>query len=102
MVRKAARTGPSGATFYDYEYALDSTRGRKQILNTVTIAGSRLYILNANYKCDKAASAESSGEGGVTQSGGSSSSAACGGSPTALGAMAALRAAAASFDLLLN
>lgn len=31
----------SGAALYDYEYYLESTRGRKRILNTVTIYGSR-------------------------------------------------------------
>jgi hypothetical protein len=34
-------------------YELDSTRGRKRILNTVTIYRGRLYIVNAVYKCDK-------------------------------------------------
>jgi hypothetical protein len=43
----------SPAFRYVYEYDLDSTRGRKRILNTVTITGSRLYILNAMYKCEK-------------------------------------------------
>lgn len=38
---------------YDFEYDLDSTRGRKRILNTVTIYRSKLYILNAQYKCEK-------------------------------------------------
>lgn len=38
---------------YDYEYELDSTRGLKHIVNTVTITGSRLYILNGTVKCEK-------------------------------------------------
>lgn len=31
--------GANGAVLYDYEYELDSTRGKKRILNTVTITG---------------------------------------------------------------
>jgi hypothetical protein len=31
--------GSNGATLYDYEYELDSTRGKKRIFNTVTITG---------------------------------------------------------------
>ncbi|GLC40552.1 hypothetical protein PLESTB_000046000 [Pleodorina starrii] len=53
LVGSSERVGASGATLYEYEYELDSTRGRKRILNTVTIFGSRLYILNAAFKCDK-------------------------------------------------
>jgi hypothetical protein len=34
----------AGALLYDYEYELDSTRGRKRILNTVTIFDSKLYV----------------------------------------------------------
>ncbi|KAG1671149.1 hypothetical protein FOA52_005403 [Chlamydomonas sp. UWO 241] len=52
MVSTSTRTS-GAATLYVYEYDLDSTRGRKRILNTVTITGSRLYILNAMYKCEK-------------------------------------------------
>jgi hypothetical protein len=29
--------GVNGAALYDYEYELDSTRGKKRIFNTVTI-----------------------------------------------------------------
>lgn len=32
--------GSNGATLYDYEYDLDSTRGKKRIFNTVTITGT--------------------------------------------------------------
>ncbi|EFJ49441.1 hypothetical protein VOLCADRAFT_117237 [Volvox carteri f. nagariensis] len=53
LLGSSQRVGTSGATLYEYEYELDSTRGRKRILNTVTIFNSRLYILNASYKCDK-------------------------------------------------
>ena len=34
----------SGTTYYEYEYGLDSTRGRKRILDTVTISGGRFSI----------------------------------------------------------
>ncbi|GIL52722.1 hypothetical protein Vafri_8513 [Volvox africanus] len=53
LLASSQRVGASGATLYEYEYELDSTRGRKRILNTVTIFNSRLYILNATYKCEK-------------------------------------------------
>lgn len=35
-----APQGSNGATLYDYEYELDSTRGKKRIFNTVTITGT--------------------------------------------------------------
>ncbi|KAF8072357.1 putative sugar phosphate/phosphate translocator [Scenedesmus sp. PABB004] len=53
LLSSGARRGSGGASLYDYEYSLASTRGAKRILNTVTITGSRLYILNASVKCDK-------------------------------------------------
>jgi len=53
LLSQSQRELPSGATLYDYEYDLDSTRGRKRILNTVTIFNGQLYILNAAYKCEK-------------------------------------------------
>lgn len=49
------RRQSNGAILYDYEYELDSTRGRKRILNTVTIIASKLFIVNAQYKCGKEA-----------------------------------------------
>lgn len=57
MVRQGQRRGAnSGVALYDYEYDLESTRGHKRILNTVTITRSRLYILNAAYKVGKGGS----------------------------------------------
>eukprot|EP00877_Chromochloris_zofingiensis_P011497 jgi/Chrzof1/6600/Cz19g02070.t1_PPD2[v5.2] len=53
LLSQSSRTGAAGATLYDYEYELDSTRGLKHIVNTVTITGSRLYILNGTVKCEK-------------------------------------------------
>ncbi len=41
LVSQSSRDGTAGATLYEYEYELDSTRGRKRILNTVTIFNSR-------------------------------------------------------------
>ena len=58
MVAQAARGGGSEAqpvSFYDFEYELDSTRGRKRVLDTVTIAARRLYIVNATLSCGKEA-----------------------------------------------
>lgn len=52
MVRQGARS-IDGVSFYDYEYLIDSTRGKKRIFNTVTITGSKLYILNGVIKCEK-------------------------------------------------
>lgn len=52
-MRQSARKGAaSGVTVYDYEYELDSTRGRKRILSTVAIANRKLYIVNGTAKCD--------------------------------------------------
>uniref|UniRef100_A0A383VVC7 PsbP C-terminal domain-containing protein n=1 Tax=Tetradesmus obliquus TaxID=3088 RepID=A0A383VVC7_TETOB len=76
LLASSSRRGSGGALLFDYEYSLDSTRGLKRILNTVTITGSKLYILNANFKCDKEAG--------------------CG--PEEGGTIALLRQVAASFD----
>ena len=58
LVRQEARRGAeSGVTIYDFEYELDSTRGRKRILSTVAIAGRRLFIVNGAAKCDGGACA---------------------------------------------
>ncbi len=43
----------SSPLLYDFEYDLMSTRGHKRIFNTVTIFKSKLFIVNAVYKCDK-------------------------------------------------
>jgi hypothetical protein len=40
----AVTQGSNGATLYDYEYELDSTRGKKRIFNTVTITGARGWV----------------------------------------------------------
>lgn len=77
LVSESSHSGAAGATLYEYEYELESTRGRKRILNTVTIFNSRLYILNGAYKCDKE---------GCT--------------PEALGSVQRLRDIAATFDVL--
>lgn len=53
LLRQAARKGAnSGVTVYDYEYELDSTRGRKRVLSTVAIANRKLYIVNGTAKCE--------------------------------------------------
>lgn len=54
MVKQGTRKGSqSGVTIYDFEYELDSTRGRKRVLNSVAISRRQLYIVNGNAKCDK-------------------------------------------------
>lgn len=58
MVAQSSRPGSGGALLYDFEYELSSTRGRKRILNTVTIYDSKLFIVNANAKCGKEACSE--------------------------------------------
>lgn len=52
MVDAAVREAPSGPV-YDFEYELESTRGRKRILSTVTVVGSKLYIANGALSCSK-------------------------------------------------
>ncbi|GFR47895.1 hypothetical protein Agub_g9642 [Astrephomene gubernaculifera] len=64
LLSASSRRGAAGATLYEYEYELNSTRGRKRILNTVTIFKSRLYILNAAYSCGREACGEAA-QGGV-------------------------------------
>ncbi|KAL4448568.1 hypothetical protein ABPG75_005787 [Micractinium tetrahymenae] len=59
MVAQRARTDPAGGfSIYDFEYELESTRGRKRILSTVAIAGRKLYIANGAVSCGKAATCE--------------------------------------------
>lgn len=54
IVEQRSRTDPAaGFTIYDFEYELESTRGRKRILSTVAIAGRKLYISNGNVSCGK-------------------------------------------------
>ena len=55
LLSSGERTGAAGARLYCYEYELDSTRGRKRVLDAVTIFSSRLYILSATAKCGKEA-----------------------------------------------
>ena len=51
LVSKNVRQGAStGASIYDFEYRLDSTRGKKYVLSTVSISRNQLYILNVNLK----------------------------------------------------
>mmetsp|Transcript_30453 Transcript_30453/g.77713 ORF Transcript_30453/g.77713 Transcript_30453/m.77713 type:complete len:312 (-) Transcript_30453:203-1138(-) len=55
LTKQCIRTSPggTGALLYCYEYELNSTRGLKRILLSMTVNASRLYILNAQYKCEK-------------------------------------------------
>lgn len=49
---------PGSLKFYDFVYELNSTRGRKRIASTVTIANKKLYIANANIPCGKVESCQ--------------------------------------------
>lgn len=53
LLSSGSRTLASGVLLYDYEYELSSTRGRKRVLNSVTISQSKLYIFNGQLKCGK-------------------------------------------------
>lgn len=64
MVEQTQRDSPAGP-LYDFQYELESTRGRKRILSSVTIAGGKLYILNATAACSKESCGEVEGAVGV-------------------------------------
>ena len=51
LLTSESLTLASGDTAYSFEYDLNSTRGRKRILNLVTISKARLYIVNGQCKC---------------------------------------------------
>lgn len=51
LLQSYTRTLSTGVEAYCYEYDLNSTRGRKRVLNVVTISNSQLYIVNAQCKC---------------------------------------------------
>lgn len=53
LLEQRERAAAVGVPVYEYEYELDSTRGRKRVLNAVAVRGSKLYILNAVTKCAK-------------------------------------------------
>ncbi|GBF90784.1 psbP domain-containing protein, chloroplastic-like [Raphidocelis subcapitata] len=97
LVSESSRRGANGALLYDYEYELSSTRGRKRIVNTVSITGSKLYILNGQFKCAKEA-CEAGSSGGEDGGAADASSADAGGGEATAAALAALRGVAASFD----
>jgi hypothetical protein len=58
LLRQGIREQDNGVQLYEFEYQLDSTRGLKRILNAVTITNSRLFIANAQHKCDRSACTE--------------------------------------------
>ena len=58
ILEQSSSTQDNGALQYVYEYELNSTRGRKRIVNAVTIWKSKLYIVNAQHKCEKDACAD--------------------------------------------
>ncbi len=44
------RSTPAGAAVYEIDYLLDSSRGRKRVLNAVCIADATLYIYALQFK----------------------------------------------------
>lgn len=44
------RRTPGGAAVYEIDYLLDSSRGRKRVLNAVCIADATLYIYALQFK----------------------------------------------------
>lgn len=53
LLRQSTREQQGGVQLYDFEYQLDSTRGLKRILNTVTITAATLFIVNGQHKCGR-------------------------------------------------
>lgn len=53
LLRQDTREQEGGVQLYEFEYQLDSTRGLKRILNTVTITSSTLFIVNGQHKCGR-------------------------------------------------
>jgi hypothetical protein len=53
MRSQQQRETPFASAVYDFVYEVDSTRGRKEIVNCVAIVNSKLYILNGNVSCGK-------------------------------------------------
>jgi hypothetical protein len=53
MLNQNQRETPFASAVYDFVYEVDSTRGRKQIVNCVAIVESKLYILNGSVSCGK-------------------------------------------------
>jgi hypothetical protein len=57
MVAAAVRPAAAGPV-YDFEYELESTRGRKRIVSSVAIAGGKLYVVNGQASCGKGATCD--------------------------------------------
>lgn len=47
LVDETERVGKSGATFYEYEYRLVTTRGNKKVFSSVAVENNTLFIMNA-------------------------------------------------------
>jgi hypothetical protein len=52
LSERQRRGHDSATTFYDYEYSLTTTRGKKRVFNSVTVVENVLYIFNAQFKED--------------------------------------------------
>ena len=84
----------SGALLYEYDYVIDSTRGKKRVLNVVSIFDYKLYIFNGSIKCEK--SPQSPQIEGEELKGGPEAAAPGGG---CLGPIEVLRSSSASFEV---
>ena len=52
MLKQSATTAPSGTRFYNFDYAISTTRGDKRVFSKVGVANENLYIINASIKCE--------------------------------------------------
>ena len=52
MLKQSATTAPSGTEFYNFDYAISTTRGDKRIVSKVGVANESLYIINGSIKCE--------------------------------------------------
>lgn len=52
LLQQSTGIGGSGTEFYEFDYAISTSRGDKRILSKVGVANSKLYIVNASIKCE--------------------------------------------------
>ena len=52
MLKQSTTTAPSGTQFYNFDYAISTTRGDKRVVSKVGVANDSLYIVNGSIKCE--------------------------------------------------